>query len=267
MQSSLYLFCFARSRALPALVGYGVEGDEPLLQQHFRDIAAVYCEVPLDVFTGPSAEQRLQDPAWVGPRAVRHGEVIQNVMQHSPVFPARFGTLFSSAKSLQRLLDKNCGKIGRFLDHVTDKEEWSVKCTLSRAHARERLVSEKLSKRSGEPSSFPTGLRYLKERQLYGEADKELSRRLKVVCHAVASELAVHSTSSLSRDIVRLSETGGKEVVANWAFLVHRGTIARFQTRIEQANMDHNHDGLFFQISGPWPPYSFSPPLTTGKAT
>jgi hypothetical protein len=110
-------------------------------------------------------------------------------------------------------------------------------------------------------------VRYLKERQLHAEVDKELSRWLKGVCGAVAIELAAYSASSISRDIVRLSETGGKEVVANWAFLVHRDAVGRFRAGIEKANMKHDNEGLLFQASGPWPPYSFSPPLKAGQAT
>jgi hypothetical protein len=47
------------------------------------------------------------------------------------------------------------------------------------------------------------------------------------------------------------------DMLRNWAFLVPRNSVKDFKTRIEHANTDHIEQGLFFQLSGPWPPYSF----------
>jgi hypothetical protein len=61
----------------------------------------------------------------------------------------------------------------------------------------------------------------------------------------------------LSREVTGMD----KDMVLNWAFLVPRKAVADFRTRIEQANAEHDRQGLVFQLSGPWPPYSFCPAL------
>ena len=56
-------------------------------------------QIRREEFAGPEAELNLQQLSWVGPRALRHEAVIEEVMASSPVLPARFGTLFSSAEA------------------------------------------------------------------------------------------------------------------------------------------------------------------------
>jgi hypothetical protein len=53
-------------------------------------------------------------------------------------------------------------------------------------------------------------------------------------------------------------------MITNWAFLVPRAQQALFQECIQQANAEHGPRGVRFECSGPWPPFSFVPPLETG---
>jgi len=264
MSRAVYLFCFARGGLVPPLTGKGISGHELLITKDFSDITAVVCEVPPEEFAGSSSEERLQDLGWVAPRAVRHEQVIEEVMRYSPVFPARFGTLFSSMERLARLLELNHEIVSRFLDDVADNEEWSVKGSLSKAQALEGIFSIKLKAASESFSSLTPGVRYFKERQIRGEADKELSNWVKAACNAVADELIGCSTDSRQRKIINLSkDESEKETVVNWAFLVNRSRIRDFLVRIDNANAKGGARGLFFECSGPWPPYTFSTSLRT----
>lgn len=267
MSNALYLFCLARGGRVPSLTGTGISGNESLVTKDFFDVTAVFCEVPQDDFAGPSAEARLQDLAWVGPRAVRHEEVIEEVMGHSPVFPARFGTLFRSAESLSRLVELNLEVITGYFDDVADNEEWSVKGSLSKSQAVEEIFSDKLKALAESLSSLPPGIRYFKERQIRAEADKQLAGWVRKACSDIADGLVACSTKSRQRKIISLSkEEGDRETVVNWAFLVNRSRLGEFLDLVKSANARSNGSGLFFECSGPWPPYSFSPPLHVESA-
>lgn len=261
MKNALYLFCFTRSHEAPLPEGDGFAGSGPLVQENFRDIAAVVCTVPLEDFIGSSADEKLQDLGWVGPRALRHEQVIEEVMRHSPVLPARFGTLFSSRERLLTLVEDNYAKIDRFLDHIKNKQEWAVKCVLSKADAMQSVSAKYISARREELDSMPPGLRYFKERQMMAEVEKELSRWLTEVCKKIAQELSNLSVDSSKRRIAQALEDNGMEVVANWAFLINGGAVENLKDSIERANGDFKDRGLFFKCSGPWPPYTFSPSL------
>lgn len=261
MKNATYLFCLARSHQTLLPEGDGVSDCGPLELENFSDVAAVVCTVPLEDFVGSSADERLQDLSWVGPRALRHEQVIEEVMQNSPVLPARFGTLFSSRESLSALVENNYAKIDQFLDHIKDKEEWSVKCVLSRADAMQGVLAEHVSERQAELASMPPGLRYFKERQMTAEVEKGLSRWLTEVCKGVAQELRSLSVDSSKRSIAQALEENNMEVVANWAFLINRDAVQDLKASIARTNGALKERGLLFKCSGPWPPYTFSPAL------
>ena len=136
----LYLYCFARSGLLLRVEIGGIDGREGISTLEAGDVAAVYSQVSLDEFTGEAGERNLEDPEWVVPRAYRHEHVIEEVMRSSPVLPVRFGAVFSSREVLAQVLTDHGGEISRFLDGISDKEEWSVKGFMDFEKAAGRLL-------------------------------------------------------------------------------------------------------------------------------
>lgn len=267
-QTALYLFCFARSDLVGELQGSGVDGRHPLsVLRRFPDVCAVVSEVALEDFCGPAAELQMQQLAWVGPRAFRHEEVVEEVMRHSPVLPVRFGTLFSSQKSLTEFLDTHRQTISQFFERVADQEEWSVKGLLDRKQAGQALISARLAAQQEQLATLPPGTRYFQEQRIQSAAEKELSLWLNETCQQVASDLRKQASDFRECQVVpREPPESGIEVVLNWAFLLPRGASAAFRLRIDQVNQNHATRGLVFELSGPWPPYRFVPPLSMGTA-
>lgn len=262
MANALYLFCLTRGRLVPYLEAAGINGDDILILKSFSDITAVVCEVPEEDFLGSSAELKLQDLEWIGPRAVRHEQVVEEVMRYSPVLPAPFGSLFSSVETLENLIESNMSAINRFFDYVADKDEWSVKGLVSKDKALDNIFLEKMGRALDDLSSLTPGVRYFRERQLRSEAERELGGMIRQVCNTVGNELTGLSSSSRKRKIVSLSKEGNeKQTVVNWAFLVEDSMVKDFLARIEFANTECDPKGLVFECSGPWPPYSFCPSL------
>jgi hypothetical protein len=267
-QGALYLFCFARSDLVGEIEGTGVDGHLPLhLFQPFPDLCAIVSEVPLEDFCGPAAELRMQELAWVGPRALRHEAVVEQVMRHSPVLPVRFGTLFSSQESLARFLDIHRETISQFLERVADQEEWSIKGLLDRKQAGQALISASLAAQQGQLATLPPGTRYFQEQRIRSAGEKELSLWLNETRRQVASDLMKQASDFRECQVVpREPPESGTEVVLNWAFLLPRGATAAFRLQIDQVNERHATSGLVFELSGPWPPYRFVPPLSMGTA-
>lgn len=263
MEEAVYLFCLARSDQLPELRGEFFD-DNALFQETLDNVAAIVSKVCLEDFVGAAAEARLEDLSWVGPRAVRHGEIIQKVASHSPVLPAKFGTLFSSIESLRGLLENHRAQMSDFLDYLTDKDEWSVKVLLEKSRVQDYLLSEKLAVQADDLASLPPGARYFKEKKLAAALEGELRAWLNSVCQVVGTDLADCSASFSNRRAAgAFQQESHREVIANWAFLVSRDSAPHFRERIHLANGNYEDQGLFFDMSGPWPPYSFTPELTT----
>ncbi len=259
---AVYLFCCARADLLPAqLEPEGLGSGSAVLQYRWRDLAAVISEESLEEFTGPEAEARLQELAWLAPRAMRHQQVVAYAARYSPVFPARFGTIFSSLDSLEALLAQHGDAIRAFLDWTAGAEEWGLKGFLDRKQAREHLVNEELASGSAKLSSSP-GLRYMQERRLRAEADTRVSRWLGETEARLHEELSTRAVEMMRRKLLSAgsTETPG-EMVLNRAFLVPRSGVDAFRVAVERVAQEWRAWGLAFETVGPFPPYSFTPGL------
>ena len=261
---SIYLFCFAHRAGLPLIAGPGVEEHGPIARLEFREVVAVVQEVPLEMFAGPAAEARLQDLAWVGPRACRHEEVVERAMQHSPVLPARFGALFSSPESLKALIEDHYEAIFQFLDYAGDKEEWAVKGLLDREEAQRYRGTA--GSQEASPSSSP-GRRYLMERRHHVQAVQEVSSWARETDLALATELKRCAADFRRlRPLSQEASGRGREMVFNWAFLVAHRDREVFRSQVEKLSAEQAGRGLVLELSGPWPPYSFCPSLAPREA-
>ncbi|MHB8069369.1 MAG: GvpL/GvpF family gas vesicle protein [Desulfobaccales bacterium] len=263
MSQGLYLFCLAWLSRLPPLPleGRGLNGS-PLQVISFQHLAAVCCQVPLEDFCGPDAEERLRDLSWIGPWAIHHQEVVAGVMLHSPVLPARFGTIFSSPATLDKVLQLHEDTIVRFLERVADQQEWAVKGLLDRSGAKERMYSLQLAREAKRLEALPPGQRYFQEQHLRAAGDQQLQQWLQEICGELWTDLLNYAGEVRKRQLLSRKATGShKDMIMNWAYLVPENAVADFRTRIREANALWAHRGLVLECTGPWPPYSFTPAL------
>ena len=264
MAQGLYLYCLARLSRLPPLplLGPGVDGRNSLAVATYQDLAAVWSPVPVEDFSGPEAEERLRDLTWIGPRVIRHQEVVAGVMRHSPVLPVRFGTIFASLANLEKVLQRHSDTIAGFLARLTDQEEWAVKGMLDRPGAREKLFALKLAREAASLEALSPGKRYFEEQRLRAAGDQELQRWLKEACRKLWADLRDYAAEVQERRLLSRETTGSdQDMVWNWALLIPSQSVGGFQARIQDLNTQYAHHGLRLEVTGPWPPYSFCPAL------
>jgi hypothetical protein len=264
MAQGLYLYCLARLSRLPPLPlsGQGVDGQNSLAVASYQDLAAVWSPVPVEDFSGPEAEERLQDLTWIGPRVIRHQEVVAGVMRHSPVLPVRFGTIFASLANLEKVLQRHADTIAEFLTRLTDQEEWAVKGMLDRAGARDKLFALKLAREAESLEALSPGKRYFEEQRLRAAGDQELKRWLKEVCRQLWTDLRNYAAEIQERRLLSRETTGSdQDMVWNWALLIPRQAVGGFKILIQDLNAQYAPRGLGLEVTGPWPPYSFCPAL------
>jgi gas vesicle protein GvpL/GvpF len=244
----------------------GLEEPHPPFFRRSGRVAAVVSRVAQSEFCGPTGEKNLQDLAWLAPRACRHQAVLEQVMRLGAVLPARFGTLFSSTASLESFMRRHGAAMRRFLERVKGQEEWAVKGFLDQARAEAEWLARRRAEEPGPPGSSP-GVAYLQEQNLRLQAREALDDRLAQACGDLLLELNPLASEIVPRRILaRATPDVAREMVLNWALLLPAAAVADFRGRIESANSQQNRDGLAFEVSGPWPPYSFCPALEAGLA-
>jgi hypothetical protein len=260
-ERAIYLYCCALPERLPAVLEVSglAEGTGVRMWRH-RDLASVTSDVPLEQFAGANAPADLQDLAWLAPRALQHAGVIEEVARFSPVFPARFGTLFLTRESLEGLLASHEDTIREFLARTDGTEEWGIKGFLDRNRAEERLFDEDLAKRKTRLSDSP-GTRYMQERRLRGEAQAKLTRWLHETGARMKEELSLYAIESTERRLLPSAPGENGELVLSWAFLVPKPAVDAFRTASARLDRELGGWGLRFDSAGPFPPFSFTPSL------
>lgn len=257
-EEALYLFCFSFSNDVDAIEASGVEEGRKLFTRRYGEIVAVLSRVHLDEYTGEGSESKMRDLEWIGPRAVRHQQTIEQVMRSSPVLPVPFGTIFRSEGSLERLVARHRERITAFLRRGMRTEEWAVKGFVDRNRAMESVRSEGIADGTLKFPGSP-GARYLFEKRLLAILDNRLDERLNAAAKEILERLEKTFSEYSERTV--LPDGGDEQMFCNWAFLVKKEKVPALREEIERVNMERAQAGYWFRYSGPWPPYSFAPAL------
>jgi hypothetical protein len=260
--SAIYLYCLARAD-LPQLDCQAAPKESAApFRYPFRNLTAVVSGVRLEEYCGPEAEARLQDLAWLGPRACRHEAVIEEVMLHSPIFPVPFGTIFSSSETLQEFLIRRHDCITSFLEQVAHRQEWAVKGLLEEDGARQGFIAGMLDRTLPHRRDFAPGRRYFEEKRLRKELEKAWQLRLESVTRELACDLSRHVSAFCRRETpARRTSPDEAVMLFNWAFLVSREQLPEFRASLDRNDCRLRELGARLRFSGPWPPYSFRPLL------
>jgi hypothetical protein len=220
MSRGLYAYAITRDRP--------VDLDGPWLIGH-RGLALVVAEVDLDRFTGLEFEE----PAEDSPLAVlarEHDAVVRAVFQHEPVLPLRFGTVLDGTDAAVRLLSARHEEALAWLDRVEGRREWGVRV---RAAQREPVNLDGMS-----------GTNYLMRRRERLTAAEDARRAATAVHEALARRAAESTYRDLAGDLLLEA-----------AYLVDTASEEDFHAEVRRLT---GESGLPAEITGPWPPYSFT---------
>lgn len=264
----IYLYCLAYPECIPIITGlqereiYGIDETQPVFFLEQDGIVAVIGHASSSEFN----EKNLGDLDWIGVRGSRHEQVVEAVMENSPVVPVRFGTLFHSRTTLSRFLNRNSKIVSRILNALQGKAEWSIKGYLNTDAASRKITAENVEIQTGLATLSPSpGVRYLQQKKLDGMVKSEMSAWIEHLIHSIDATLA---SSSLGMAELRLLEqpapTQGERMIFHRSFLVCNQNLAVFRAIVGEQAESHSNDGLRLELRGPWPPHNFCPDLVDG---
>lgn len=259
----IYLFCVTTARA-PGLPMEALDGTVTMSivepgRSGQPDLVAITCPVDLIDWQGARGEAQLKDVAWLGPRAIRHEQIIEQVIASGPVLPLRFGCIFSGEARLRSWLGQHQATLRAFLRDITNFGEWSIKGWLSPARAVSALAKESDSD-GGKPES--PGARYLREQQQKQALGRRARDWARAEAASIVESLAPHTARVRALGYLPGSASGREEEVAfHCALLCPSTQVAALQQAVDALNKSYAPRGLQLALSGPWPPYSFCPRL------
>ncbi len=226
-----------------------------------------FVRVPRDQFEGADAERNLADISWLSPRVMAHQQAVEQLSRELPFYPAHFGTLFSELSRLFELVDANRRRLIEYFAEEARHVEWGVKVFVAWSRAVDAF------QQSGETAADEPGegLNYLRRKKMIRQRDQAVRRWVDETLATVREEVQQLAVRCCERPASLGSDDGDWECVANLAVLMARQRHPELQQWIESkhaANTDANRM-LTFQLTGPWPLYSFIPrlaPPASGEA-
>lgn len=255
---ALYLFCLTR-RSAASFEHDGLSGRAVRRLPVAEGLSAVVDAVDRAAWTGPQAEENMRSLGWVGPRATRHENVVERAMEEGPVYPARFGTLYSSLERLRTTVTAHVETLTAFLTRVETADEWAVKGLLDRDQATAHLVEQTSAP---EAEDEETGTAYLKRRKKEKEARRSVDEWLGEVTQTMKDTLMETASEIRTLDPQRtVKDDTDRSMAFNWAFLVDQDRCDALRQAVRRANGRHEPAGLTLRLTGPWPPYNFRPNL------
>ncbi|MEM7754690.1 MAG: GvpL/GvpF family gas vesicle protein [Planctomycetota bacterium] len=235
----------------------GLEPNQNCVVVERGGLAAVAACVPTGYFDGPTAEQRLGDVQWVGPRAVAHDTIIRALMARGPVVPSGFGSAFSGVDAVGAFLDANAATLLGTLNRFNGAVELGVRVRTN-LNAAELELRDRLMQETPLPAS--PGARYLAEKKLRRRAETEANQWACSVAEQASRPLVSIARGAVTRTI-RPTDNDDLPTIANWAFLVEESEREVFDAAISAAFPDQRVFRV--ELSGPWPPFSFVPELAS----
>lgn len=244
-ETAVWVYAVARPPAQTPIVN-GVAGESVRLVRRDRLVAAVG-SVSLDEYGEEALRRNLEDLSWLESRARLHHQVVSALAVSGPVVPMRLAIMYDDDERVQQMLAETQREIEDALAAVSGCSEWGVK-----GYASDAGVTE------AEPGPAPgSGTAYLQRKRddlaARDRARKSNAAKAESVYRAARS-LAVAGRRHALQDRQLSGES--REMLLNAAFLVEDERSHEFAA--DMASLGGTVQGVDIQLTGPWPPYSFT---------
>lgn len=239
-----------------------VEGQSHLFAVQSGGLNCIASNVPAAEYCRQVHESPSKQLEWITPRALRHDEIVRHLYSVTTTVPFKFGTLCATPAHLHQILDKYRGSFLDLLDRFQGREEWTVK-----AYVDQGLIAEQVEKDPQLLALFET-----QTGQLQGHAYFLQKKREKLAA-ALADDLIASLADGIHARLQKLTEhilSGSSSFekplqpmrsIFNAALLIEKGHFHSLEENLAQIESDYAEYLLMTEISGPWPPYSFTTDL------
>lgn len=191
----------------------------------------------------------------------RHEDVLDNLMKLTAVVPFKFGTILKDKKAASKMLQDYGEKFKKLLSKFRGREEWGLKVYTDNQEFKKHLVQiePKFKNLRWKREKLSRGAAYLLGRKMEEELRDDIAARLAKVSEIIFQEAGKNAYEAKLNKTLPQKLTGKeKEMILNTVYLVEREKVARFCQQVKRLIEKYEPLGLDIEVSGPWPPYSFT---------
>ncbi|MBL1100251.1 GvpL/GvpF family gas vesicle protein [Streptomyces coffeae] len=235
-----------------ALTGVTGVAHEPVRLVVGSGLAAVVGSVPLSDFAEEALRDHLEDLRWLERTARAHHRVINESAHHGQVVPLRFATLYHDDDRVRAMLDERRDDLMDTLGRVEGRTEWGVKAYVDPG-AFAAAPAEDTG--GGDRPGTAYLMRRRAQRQERDTAHDRAAARAEEIHTALAAP-AVATAAHPPQDTALAAYEGW--MVLNNSYLVPDNATDDFTAIVDA--LRERYPDITLELSGPWPPYSFTAP-------
>jgi hypothetical protein len=258
----LYSYCiFGKIReSEELLLGEGIDPAFPVEVIGYKNIGAAVSKVPLSEFGEDALHYNISNNLkWVEDKARRHVLILEQISEQYSVAPLKFCTIFNKRERILKLLAQKYDELSHILERVQGKYEWTVKVFCNEETFIKHVENEKRQILESALEGKPPGITYLLKKKINENVKEASEKELTKRANNIYESLRTYSTDTALEGCLTKGMTGRSErMILNCSLLIPRENVEDFLIKINEANSLENPEGLFVEISGPWPPYSFT---------
>jgi Gas vesicle synthesis protein GvpL/GvpF len=224
-------------------------------------LTVLVSDVDLAEFGEAALRRNLEDLDWLEGVARAHHAVIDAASKMFPVLPTRLATVYSSDETMAAVLDGRRQELLAAMRRVGGRVEWGVKAyAVPESEQPEAGRRQRAPAEGGAPADAGgrgAGLAYLKRRKEQLSARAESQRSAAAGARAVHGHLSGHAAEASLHPPQSSQLSGDKRpMMLNAAYLVDADDGTGFVAEV--AAVADEHPELDLNLTGPWPPYSFT---------
>jgi hypothetical protein len=219
-----------------------------------QGLAVLVSDASLAEFGADALRENLEDLQWLDEFARQHHDVIDAAARLFPLLPVRLATVYTGEDAARAALAEQREELLATLRRVGGHVEWGVKAYAAAVAAQ---AGQAGAGQAGAEDGSGTGLAYLKRRRDQLAAGREARASAADGARALHEDLAGKATAAVVRPPQSTQLSGIREpMLLNAAYLLNADGGRDFTAAVAAGATTHPE--LRVDLTGPWPPYSFT---------
>jgi hypothetical protein len=242
------VYVYAIAQGAPSTNARGID-EQPIRWISNGELQAAVSDVPAEEFSEQALNAGLTDMQWLGPRAIAHQDVNQQLHEHAEaLLPLAFGTVFRDDARVQAMLAEHAKSLKRRLERVSGSSEWVV--TVHRTGEPDPTSAAPVQAMRAEIEQATPGRAHLLRKRL-ADLERDEARRMQ----GQAADDVLESLREQARDIFvePLPQETAERPLLRASILVRKVDEARFVKLVEGLQTYW----YTVMLTGPWPAYRF----------
>lgn len=297
----IYAYCFTQTPVSFPHTLMGIDDEHEVYAIERNGLFAIVSALSLQEFSEDTLDKKMTDMVWIASKAKKHEEVIEFVMTYTsegepeeirkredeedeegegeerenpqrtgvltgdysiPVVPLRFCTIYKNQETLFQMILPHKEKIINFLNYTTDKAEWSVKIFCDKKVFMDRYDQRKGQSLKTDQTSLLPGEGYLLAKKKHKICEEALRVDIQQILQDIYSTVLPYADGCrFLRCFDKKIHGRSSDMVMNATFLIKQQMLESFRDSMNIQGEKYKNEGFMFELTGPWPPYSFCPEL------